>query len=648
MVQGVGKKVVARDRELDQGATPKLSTTQAKREASQETLLQDVKKEVQERRKQSLHNAVRLTLEIEQQDYRVLPPWSAAIAQRSQPAVPLDAGTQIVEVFNRPELSRKLLVLGEPGSGKTTMMLELAQDLLQRTTADKAEPIPILISLSSWKKPEQSIFEWLVGELQRKYGVRQDFAQRWLEKKQLLPLLDGLDEVAPQHQKACALALNDWLIGELDQRPCGVLICCRREALDQVVEQPLSLYGAIYLQALTVKQIEDYLAQNGLQDVWQTVQQDEALQELLTTPLFLSMFGLVQKQGKFSFSDWRSLLTSDLKIEYLLDTYWKAVISRELVIDPSEKRLGILSKTYGTKPLPSHEAVKRALVFVAKALRQETQTELLIERMQPSWLPEEEQRWNYRILFAMFLLIFPMASLWTSSLLPTELALLLFTAPWLRYLLTMDYIEPAERLQFNEISSLVREHSSIIRIVLSLTATSFTGFALLTSRIGTGWSNVLYYILVVPLTGLTINMSVIWLFANIRAEITTQVEANQGIKDSWRNIPFFVLFVLLLTGLLCLRFRLGTGIVMGTDFSSQAFFSYAIYITGFASFEGGGKALIQHFVLRLVLAWNRYAPLRYDLLLNYCAERLLLQRVGGRYRFMHKLLQDHFAKMDLG
>jgi hypothetical protein len=24
-----------------------------------------------------------------------------------------------------------------------------------------------------------------------------------------------------------------------------------------------------------------------------------------------------------------------------------------------------------------------------------------------------------------------------------------------------------------------------------------------------------------------------------------------------------------------------------------------------------------------------------------------LQRVGGRYRFMHKLLQEYFAKMDL-
>jgi predicted NACHT family NTPase len=117
---------------------------------------------VRERLAQSLHNAVWLTLGIEQQDYRVQRPWSATLAQQSQSAVPLDAGTRIVEVFDRPELARQLLILGEPGAGKTTIMLELAQDLLQRAMADKAEPIPVLIDLSSWKNPEQPFFVWLV------------------------------------------------------------------------------------------------------------------------------------------------------------------------------------------------------------------------------------------------------------------------------------------------------------------------------------------------------------------------------------------------------------------------------------------------------------------------------------------------------
>lgn len=46
------------------------------------------------------------------------------------------------------------------------------------------------------------------------------------------------------------------------------------------------------------------------------------------------------------------------------------------------------------------------------------------------------------------------------------------------------------------------------------------------------------------------------------------------------------------------------------------------------------------------MIWRHgYAPPRYDRLLDYATERLLLQRIGGRYRFMHKLLQEYFAAM---
>jgi DNA polymerase III delta prime subunit len=625
------------------GAPPKLNTLKFKRDASQSILLQDVKKEVQERQEQALRGSGWLNLEMERQDYRVLPPWSAAILQQSQPAVPLDAGSQIIDIFEHPDVDRKLLILGEPGAGKTTITLELARILLERAVAEESEPVPVLLNLSSWTGSHRSIFEWLVSELKTKYGVRQDLAQRWLEKTQLLLLLDGLDEVAPQHQKNCAIAIDAWLTGDSTQRPCGVVICCRREEFEQTVQQKLSLYGAIYLKALNTEQIENYFIQLGLQDVWQTVQHDESLQKLLTTPLFLSMFSLVQKQEKFLLSDWQSRTTSDSKVQYLLDTYWEASITRELIIDPNARQQGVLSRTYGKKLLPEPSVIKHVLVFTAKALNQESQTEFLIERMQPSLLPEEDQRWGFRLLFMLFLLVFVIFSSWITKLVPKEFALLLFTFPWLRYVLTMDHIVPAEKLQFKTILFLIKQHRPVISLALSITSILLTGFGWLMNKVGTGW----HFLIVVPLTGVIINMSIAWLFENIRAEITTPVEANQGMKDSWRNILFFVLIVLIFTGLLCFRFQVSISNFADKKFSIQVFLSYIIYIVGFASFEGGGKALIQHSVLRLILAWNCYAPLRYDLMLDYCVERLFLQRVGGRYRFMHRLLQDYFAKMDL-
>jgi ABC-type Fe3+ transport system permease subunit len=65
----------------------------------------------------------------------------------------------------------------------------------------------------------------------------------------------------------------------------------------------------------------------------------------------------------------------------------------------------------------------------------------------------------------------------------------------------------------------------------------------------------------------------------------------------------------------------------------------------FAGMIFGGFACVQHLTLRLLLYQNDCIPWNYARFLNYCTERLLLQRVGGRYRFVHKLLQDHFARM---
>jgi hypothetical protein len=51
--------------------------------------------------------------------------------------------------------------------------------------------------------------------------------------------------------------------------------------------------------------------------------------------------------------------------------------------------------------------------------------------------------------------------------------------------------------------------------------------------------------------------------------------------------------------------------------------------------------------LRFVLWCYGLAPWRYVRFLNYATDQLLLQRVGGRYRFLHVLLRDHFAGIEL-
>src|SRR5262249_43902760 len=47
-----------------------------------------------------------------------------------------------------------LLILGEPGSGKTTTLLDLAWTLLGRARNDIKERVPVVLNLSSWKKKQ--------------------------------------------------------------------------------------------------------------------------------------------------------------------------------------------------------------------------------------------------------------------------------------------------------------------------------------------------------------------------------------------------------------------------------------------------------------------------------------------------------------
>ena len=59
----------------------------------------------------------------------------------------------------------------------------------------------------------------------------------------------------------------------------------------------------------------------------------------------------------------------------------------------------------------------------------------------------------------------------------------------------------------------------------------------------------------------------------------------------------------------------------------------------------GGGAFIQHFCLRLVLAWQGRLPLRLVPFLETMVARGILRRVGGGYLFIHRSLLEYFASL---
>ncbi len=107
----------------------------------------------------SLYKLVQIKLGIDTELAAVEHPLNAFLQLRDEAPRPLPPGTTVADVFE--EHGEALLILGDPGTGKTTLLLELLSQLLLRAEEDVAEPIPVVFNLSSWARRRQSIAKWL-------------------------------------------------------------------------------------------------------------------------------------------------------------------------------------------------------------------------------------------------------------------------------------------------------------------------------------------------------------------------------------------------------------------------------------------------------------------------------------------------------
>ncbi|MEU5697059.1 SEFIR domain-containing protein, partial [Actinosynnema sp. NPDC020468] len=118
--------------------------------------------------------------------------------------------------FRRHVPDRRLLVLGEPGSGKSVSAIRLVSDVL--ATRASGDPVPVLVPVTDWNPREEHPFDWLAGRLARDHrlgrtvrwvdGRRITLATALLEAGRVLPVLDGLETVADDLRVEAVEALN--------------------------------------------------------------------------------------------------------------------------------------------------------------------------------------------------------------------------------------------------------------------------------------------------------------------------------------------------------------------------------------------------------------------------------------------------------
>lgn len=318
----------------------------------------------------SLHGAVLIELGLEARPAAVAYPWELVLLRPGEDRHPLPEGCSITDVFE--ETGQALLILGEPGSGKTTMLLELARHCIQKAEEDDNQPIPVVFNLSSWQGG--ALTDWLVEELNEKYLLPRHIGQKWVATDQLLLLLDGLDEVKRERQAACIEAINAF------RRLHGLtpIAVCSRVADYEAVAPRLRLQSAVLLQSLSPEQVELYLAEVGpeLKVVRTLLQEDTTLQELARTPLMLSIMTLAYRG--LAGDQLEHLASIEARRQHLFATYVTRMFERR-----------------GLRSLYPAAQTVRWLAWLAGKMKEQAQTVFLIEGLQPGWLESSRLRWLY-------------------------------------------------------------------------------------------------------------------------------------------------------------------------------------------------------------------------------------------------------------
>jgi DNA polymerase III delta prime subunit len=599
-------------------------------------------------------------------------PWNSLLKRYDRhDDEPLPRGTPILDIFDR--MNGKLLILGDPGGGKTTTLLELARGLLRRAERDGQHPIPVVFNLSSWSAGHDTLEKWLAEELNAKYQVPRPVAETWVRDDKLTLLLDGLDEVAQSEREMCVKAINTY---RQSHGFVDIVICSRTEDYEALSTR-LLLNGAVIIQPLDDTQIEAYLDGFGAETATlrRTLMSDHELHELARSPLMLNVMAQAY-QGDTS----SGLIPSGDNIRRgLFDQYTRRMFIRK-----------------GNETTYTPEQTGRYLSWLASRMGEHGQSLFLIERMQPDWLTPDQRRryyrnlrlyhmlawgggWGILLTVVLSLLGIPGGPLWglLFGLGGAVAGWLLGGTEWRRWW-AAPLVGLLLAIPTGWNSNYGRDSETILRAV-AVAAVTFTVIIAVCQfmlrqnkysrdhiasvdqlrfnwRAVNPWMGVVGLVsglllsvfnmtrpdapstLASILVGVTVAVFLMLLSGMRGDRVATTTRPNEGIRRSAGNALRFGLLVGVLALILSvlvlpnpvegLLYGLVNSITLG----------YAIWLAY------GGFAVVQHWLLRRVLETDGAIPRNYAAFLDTAVRLIFLRGVGGGYIFVHRYLLEYFAE----
>ncbi len=348
-----------------------------------------------------LYKTAPLILELQrEQDLIPDDPWRDVRNSVASSPSPILSGTRITQLYKENEEYQRLLILGKPGSGKTTMLLELVKFLLDCAEQDNDQPIPVLFLLSEWAKNRLSLSEWFIEELDTKYRIPSSDGREWVEQGKIIPLLDGLDEVGSDALPECIKQVNVYK-RKFYYRP--IVVSCRYEDYKNHSGTRLDLDQTIVVQPLSRQQVDNYLkdlsrAGCQLETLREALDQHVDLYELTRTPLSLSV--LAETYEKMPIQDLIALPASKRQ-QHVYEKYVDRMLTRRGPNDPNyqlvfgstnPRRIVSLRRTQFKRQQIIDRNKQQTidwLSWLATEMENHNQTVVYLERLQPSWLPKD-------------------------------------------------------------------------------------------------------------------------------------------------------------------------------------------------------------------------------------------------------------------
>jgi CRP-like cAMP-binding protein len=257
------------------------------------------------------------------------------------------------DVFEVIEENQKIVILGEAGTGKTTVLRAVTLNLLEQAKDALAQHAPVrlpifirLNTLSSDKSIEDLILDAFQSYGLAQFETRAEVRHFLKHKKQnglsideFVFIMDGLNEM--KDQAVTQEALNDFIHRFSKQR---FVISCR--AQDYV---PIQDFRTALLQPLTERDIEafliKYMGAGRGQKVAREIHDDPSLVDLAQTPLALYMLTQITREGTESLPKNRGLLFDRFTDNLLerIDTEWWKGSDRYKAKSPLKIRKKVLS-----------------------------------------------------------------------------------------------------------------------------------------------------------------------------------------------------------------------------------------------------------------------------------------------------------------